>query len=112
MCTHRCSKCGRPLHTQESIERGMGERCAEKARATPNVTASTPPPTTGQPSSTVTAFETGSPPLTQHRVRGMGRDEHRKRIEASMIALADRQTLLPWGERPSTKPKRQRRRKA
>lgn len=100
MCSHRCSKCGRPLHTKESIERGMGERCAEKARATPNDTANAPAPTTGQPSPTVTATETGHPPLTQHRVRGAGSDEHRKRIEASMIALADRQTLFPWGQPP------------
>lgn len=89
----------------------MGERCAEKARATPNIAANASAATTGQPSPSVIAPETGSPPLTQHRVRGMGREtEHRKRIEASMIALADRQTLLPWGQRPSTKPKRQRRR--
>jgi hypothetical protein len=96
MCSHRCSKCRRPLHTKESIERGMGERCADKARATLNANASAP--TTGQPSPTVTVPETGHPPLTQHWVRGIRRDEHRKRIEASMIALADRQTLLPWGQ--------------
>lgn len=100
MCSNRCSKCGRPLHSSESIARGMGERCAEKARATPNASAAVTP-TKGQPTSmAVTAPETGNPPLTQHRVRGIGRDEHRKRIEASMIVLADRQTLLPWGQPP------------